>query len=474
MMEFQANRPGIYAILNLPAKRIYIGQASNLKVRAYKHANDLENGKECNLGLQRDYQNPKTKLLDFTLVDGISQDQLCYYESVYIYISRFWENELRENRLYNVSKNNIDLNSLAVIYHKKQNEVKRDIAIAKKNFTYAIQTRFGGKRPSEIVKMKTKELSALEDEYIKKEYGKLRTGEFNKKILLSRPDFNFKLYSLDEEPFCKKINLDYMIFTTIGSYMDQDIYEIFKEKFEDLNSNGYCLWAVNKMNAATVRKFCREQGEKEEKRPIYVMMWYTGSKDKKSKLIDDLGRFKEMDKYDEILEELKENFVQEARKTYNGYESFRAEDIQAIEKENKLELKNLKLEEDYKFPSSLPHIETGKKSGNYGKAFVIDEFGILKQNINKEEFLDHYMGYSMKNYGTKKAVDVLMPWSEKLHKRMKGCQNDTLCMKKCDENSVSAEEFPYTNFVIARLLPPYFVELEAREFDGERKRLRKS
>ena len=84
------------------------------------------------------------------------------------------------------------MNSLAVIYHKKQNEVKRDIAIAKKNFTYAIQTRFGGKRPSEIVKMKTKELSALEDEYIKKEYGKLRTGEFNKKILLSRPDFNFK------------------------------------------------------------------------------------------------------------------------------------------------------------------------------------------------------------------------------------------------------------------------------------------
>lgn len=469
IMEYQANRSGIYAILNLMEKRIYIGKATKLQVRAYQHRDDLRKNLEPNLELQRDYNKPNARLIDFSLVEDVAQEDLLYYESLYIYVARSWENDESEiSRLYNCSKSKIDLNGLVKNYNKEKSKVESDLEAAKENFNQALQIRFGGRGPSEVVKMQPQELAEIVKEYEKSEYKKYRTGELKRDSLLSCPDFNFKLYSLYDDSDCEKINLDYTIFTTIGSYLDQDIYEIFKEKFEDLNSNGYCLWALNKLNAKTVRKFCREQKGK----PIYVIMWYTTSKDRLSELIEKLGGFKSENGYEDVLGKLKQYFIQEARENYIGYEHFREKDIREIEKENQTELKNLKMEENYRFPTSLPHIETGRKKWSFGEAFVIDEFGVLKQNINKEEFLDQYEGYTKGNYGTKekKAIDILMPWSEKKQGRKMGCQNDSLCMKKYKDGNVSKEDSPYINFVVARLLPPYFVELDGQKFNGERRR----
>lgn len=75
------------------------------------------------------------------------------------------------------------------------------------------------------------------------------------------------------------INLDYIIWTTIGIYGDQSIKQIFEEKIEDIKAldntykdGGYCLWALNKLKADDVRKFCFNREDKEK--PIYVLMKY--------------------------------------------------------------------------------------------------------------------------------------------------------------------------------------------------------
>lgn len=469
MMEYQGYRPGIYAILNLPRKSIYIGKAKCLQMRGLVHKNDLKKGRD-NDKLQRDYKTKKSTLIDFVLTDAVLEEDLDYYEALYIYIvKKFFDGF----ELLNIVKINSNLKDLEKKYHTETNKIEYDVEIAKKNFEQNIKVRFGGKTPNELLKMPLEELSKVVETYYEYEYGQYKTGKFNKNNLLSNPAFSFKKYSLDDDPKYKMINLDQVIFTTIGSYLDQDIYEILTEKFEDISSNEYCLWALNKMDASTVRKFCRES-----EKPVYVIMWYTESISKQRKIIEIL------DKLGDDLENYKERVIEEIKESYNFYEYFLEKDIKAIKKEIGSEYTNLKEEDGYAFPSSLPHKETGQNGRiNYGRAFVIDEFGVLKQNINKERFLELYMGYSKQSNGTKLAIDSLMPKISGTEERRNGCQCDTLCMKKrqCsnkdEEKAFSFEEYPYTNFIVARLRPPYFVKLKPnsseQKFDGERRRYKK-
>ena len=173
IMEYQANRSGIYAILNLMEKRIYIGKATKLQVRAYQHRDDLRKNLEPNLELQRDYNKPNARLIDFSLVEDVAQEDLLYYESLYIYVARSWENDESEiSRLYNCSKSKIDLNGLVKNYNKEKSKVESDLEAAKENFNQALQIRFGGRGPSELVKMQPQELAEIVKEYEKSEYKK--------------------------------------------------------------------------------------------------------------------------------------------------------------------------------------------------------------------------------------------------------------------------------------------------------------
>lgn len=51
------------------------------------------------------------------------------------------------------------------------------------------------------------------------------------------------------------------------------------EKLQDIHENGYCFWALNKMNTETVRYFCSHNDKDDEghDQDIYVIMKYTDS-----------------------------------------------------------------------------------------------------------------------------------------------------------------------------------------------------
>lgn len=222
------------------------------------------------------------------------------------------------------------------------------------------------------------------------------------------------------------INLDYIIWTTIGVYGDQSIEQIFEEKIEDINAldnaykdGGYCLWALNKLNADNVRKFCFNC--KDMGKPIYLLMKYTKSKS--------AGDKKEM---------------------YTS-EHFDKEDIESIKKDYPESLNNLHLGENNIFPYELPHKETIIKSNaSFGKAFVIDEIGALDSKINDvQKFLSKFY-YNCSN----EFADTKIGGNNDsgLLKLVKGNDPKNLFEKLDDTEQVE--------YYIAKLKPPFFVKLK--------------
>ena len=214
--------------------------------------------------------------------------------------------------------------------------------------------------------------------------------------------------------------------TTIGVYGDQNIEQIFEEKIEDIKAldnaykdGGYCLWALNKLKADDVRKFCFNSEDKEKH--IYVLMKYTKSKS--------AGDEKEM---------------------YTS-EYFAEEDIESIKKYYPESLNNLHLGENNIFPYELPHKETIIKSNaSFGKAFVIDEIGVLDSKINDiQEFLSKYY-YNFTN--------------EFANTRIVG-NNDSGLLKLAKENDLKnsfkkLDDTEQVEYYIAKLKPPFFVKLK--------------
>lgn len=222
------------------------------------------------------------------------------------------------------------------------------------------------------------------------------------------------------------INLDYIIWTTIGVYGDQNIKQIFEEKIEDIKAldntykdGGYCLWALNKLKADDVRKFCFNREDKGK--PIYVLMKYTKSKSAGDK------------KY-----------------MYTS-EHFDKEDIESIKKDYPESLNNLHLGKNNIFPCELPHKETIITSNaSFGKAFVIEEIGVLDSKINdRQEFLSKfYYNFSNEFANTK----IVGNNDSGLLKLAKG--NDPKnSFKKLDYNE-------QVEYYIAKLKPPFFVKLK--------------
>lgn len=222
------------------------------------------------------------------------------------------------------------------------------------------------------------------------------------------------------------INLDYIIWTTIGIYGDQSIEQIFEEKIKDIKAldkvykdGGYCLWALNKLKSKTVREFCFNREDKEK--PIYVLMKYTKNKS--------AGDNKEM----------------------YASEYFEKDDIEAIKDNYPESLINLHLGENYLFPSELPHKETIIKSkASFGKAFVIDELGVLDSKItNIQNFLSSFEYNSSKELASKKIIGH--------------CDSGLLKLVNKNAQNIFFEKLDDTEdiqFYIAKLKAPYFVEIE--------------
>lgn len=102
------SKSGVYCLRNKLNGRLYIGMASNLERRKWRHWNDLIMGKHINKLLLQDYMSsPFTRPLDIGLKSEV--DELFEFEVIiYCYPSQltFWEGLLIDNLkpYYNVKK----------------------------------------------------------------------------------------------------------------------------------------------------------------------------------------------------------------------------------------------------------------------------------------------------------------------------------------------------------------------------------
>lgn len=234
------------------------------------------------------------------------------------------------------------------------------------------------------------------------------------------PDFN--IYELEKMP------LKQLIWTSIGVYGDQSIEEIFEEKIEDIKAlnetykdGGYCLWALNRFNSEKFRDFCYSRENADE--PIYVLMKYTESSNAKD------GEMFTSEHFDET-------------------------DIQSITAKYPDDICKLHIGDNHSFPKALPHKETIKPSNlSTGRAFIIDEFGILDSTfVDHKDFLSHYINKQSNKNAIKSIVG----------------QNDSglLAQKKEFDIKNIAQKLNDTDdvkFYVARLKAPYFVEIKLEE-----------
>lgn len=475
----QVAKCGIYAIANIIDMRIYIGQAQSLNSRCDSHYYDLIRGAD-NARLQEDY-NAGKELVFFTLEAGgwysntIKRD-LNFLESMYCYIA-IQEGLKEDESLYNANKNETIRCGGEDYFkkkfkreHKSGKNFREKRAQIMKQFDTVFRDHFG-KTAGELLELSREDREKIWDKY-KDNHNKLHNGMFNSNDKYG--EYSLGLISISDQNDKVPVipSLDRIIFTKIGEYLDQSMLEILEEKLQDIHENGYCFWALNKMNTETVRYFCSHNDKDDEwhDQDIYVIMKYTDSPSEIKKRCD---QAKILDCHSASDTE----GITTSDRVYGG-------DIREMELEGFKPVESLRLEKtdcaDMQFPATLRHRETCKKDGrcpDYGRAFVVEKLYILKENFPEEDLLQFYDVCNSGYYKKGKSDEL---------KRAVGSirgQNDTACLrlnsqfksddvrKKLGGQMVRRDEESYEgNYIVAKLKNPYFVKLR---LDNEQKKRNK-
>lgn len=415
--------PGIYAIINMEDMRIYIGQTNSLRDRCYSHYYALLRGIDNNEQLQQDFSKNHRKLLFMSLQSHVPDSSLGYLESLFCYIA-IQNGFIANHSLYNGNKNETIKVDGKDYFRKNYKKFFNNFKVDFKHYNNLFIEKFNKcfhHSIKNLLSFYPKERTQILDDYLKTEYAKVQNGYFN----ISANQNLLKIISLDE------ISLERTIFTKVGHYLDQTIYDILGEKLSDISSNGYCVWALNKLNAETVRYFCSD-------REIYVFMKYTSSPSKK------------ISPYSSPEKEMVTS------------DTFYADDIKNMLANNLDPISNLNIRYDYKFPPSLKHRETCTLNKyDYTKAFIIEDIFLLKENFPEEIFLNHYYAlpadYWKNTCNKKEAITSVKKSSDTSCLQLKDSitPHELICTLK----SYSANENE-TNYLIAKLKKPYFVKLK--------------
>lgn len=101
----------------------------------------------------------------------------------------------------------------------------------------------------------------------------------------------------------RDINLEGLIISKFSDHFSQKMEEIIKNKINDINNLGYCLWAHGHLNLDHTRDFCSKIQSRTQK-DVYVLMPYTNNDENSNRSKKDT-RYHYY-RYDSIIEEIPE------------------------------------------------------------------------------------------------------------------------------------------------------------------------
>lgn len=273
---------GIYAIMNIPEWKVYVGKAKTFNER--DHAFELDKGIDSRK-LQRDYDSGvefiymvlyiKKDLADEQIFirDKNDYDQLNELEQMYMTLLEEFGFDLYNEQCnnYEISSQNRSIENLNIkksFYEKK-----------KMDFIDDIRERF---------KMNPEELSKHDrrkevfENYVKKYLDKNNQDKCNQdkslywdRIIFNRQRIQRILY--DKSISIKEIDIKEMFISIAGNYVGDNIDQILNYERKTIDENGYCLWtfSANSVSAETVKQLCKERQEQEK--DVYVLFIFTTS-----------------------------------------------------------------------------------------------------------------------------------------------------------------------------------------------------
>lgn len=420
-----ATESGIYIIVNIPDAKAYVGKATNLSNRTHKQ--DLRK-KFDNQALQADYDKG-VKLIYFKLFyDPCYNDYLFNYEKFYMTLVEDYggfelynsnENPKKENRteaeLRKLTYNDYDYDTL--------------LADAKKHIDEDFQCRFGMTMQEIVQSSMTDRQQALNRYWEKRIHFTNETPYFSKDYLSKT--FGMKAISL------KDLNLDRMLVTTAGVYLNESLYDILDYETKAIQEYDYCLWTFGrKINTQFGRAFCSNRVQNSGK-DIYLLIRYTSSGDESAET-----SFRHFDRADFNRLSAKEQKLL-LGKDGDACELLIPENINA----------------------------TGTEIASHG--FIIEEFCYIKEHFDFNEFKKYFWTVTQ---SSKHAIgmypDMKQPKAVLADATVSlSGQRDTSCLcikNNCCLSNLLHKEIAdpnqdniadYTNYIVAKLKAPYIVDI---------------
>lgn len=467
--EFQGDKEGkhiigIYIIVNILDAKAYVGQAKKLTNRT--HFDELM-GKTDNHNLQADFDAGKPLILFRVLEDrwqetysgGQKQEKsllksnkklLNLFEKIYMTIVQ----EHGKWALYNTASAKADSRTLDSLWDAYNAIIQEDESMrqifsligdkkdpfkrVKKVFDQDCIARFG-KTMQQLKETSLENRKKALDYYLSnRDKWRCIQNYIDKSLVVNllkkHNEYTdaFKEYDIDSLP------LDHLILTTGGPYLNETFENIILGEMHGINQNGYTLWTFGKkINPEFGRQFCIDSVQK-SKEDIMLLIRHTVSPELSVPVF---------------------------------YTKFKTDINSLTREEQELLLKNSPDWNARRIPEGID--TTGSKNSNY--AFVIKELGFLSQDFYNDKYdkaesvlLSNYLSYTKTGPQEDCIIEKLNNSTDAYVKNaddtIRG-QNDTGCLRLRKNVDIHQEikkipEDGYTQFLLAKLAPPYFVVLE--------------
>lgn len=308
IFERPTYQKGIYAIINIVEKKMYIGLSKNLSIRQRDHMiNMIDENKKNRINRDNkkliEEQNKEFWYftVDYTCNLENLDKLLQSYESLYMTVVK--QNDFE---LYNTSKNKeIELmrKDLKTLYSESYGDYEDNTAIDDLN--REVYIRFDHSL-AEIANMSKEERIKCWKDSVKRWENKNRDSKNIKWFLLQGNDENFEIAkSLLARPQiiksrAKELKIDiseidifgsdhnlspFVILHKFGRYVNESPYQILLRKKLDIKENGFTYWALKRLNASFAEKLSKVFFEN-QKPSIYAIFITTDSSLKDDKYAD--------------------------------------------------------------------------------------------------------------------------------------------------------------------------------------------